>query len=292
MICSMTGFGKAVKIDEKYRISVEIKAINHRYSDINIKLPRILNTYDAALRSLIKEYVERGKLDVYITFEDHAEETSRLFYNKTLAEEYLKILRQMQSDFNLDMDIRVSSLSRMPEVLVMEEADPEDPLILTLLMDATREALEELKKTRSLEGGKLKNDLLEKLSNMETFVAEIEKRAPGILEEYKNRIREKVAELKSIHDVDENRLATEITLFADKICIDEELVRLKSHITGMKDILTNGEAVGRKLDFLAQEMNREANTVLSKSTDPLIADIGINLKTEIEKIREQVQNIE
>lgn len=292
MIRSMTGFGRGDSLEGRYRVSVEIKAINHRYADITIKMPKLLNQFDSALRTTVKSYIERGKLDIYVSFEDTALGASNLTYNKSLAEEYLKYLRQMSEDFELDFDIRTSHLSRYQDVIVMKEADAEDPDIYEILDKTLKTALEELVHAREREGEELKNDILEKLDAMNGYASELESRSGSIIDEYKNRIRERLAELSDMHNVDDTRLATEVTLYADKICIDEEIVRLKSHIAGMRDILLKGSAAGRKLDFIAQEMNREANTILSKSSDLEVTNIGISLKTDIEKIREQVQNIE
>ena len=292
MIRSMTGFGRGeIEAGDK-RMAVEIKTINHRYLDVNIKMPKRLAMFDGKMRNILKEYMERGKVDIFVSFEDNSLDAGKIHYNEALAGEYLKYLRQMSETFGLDFDIRTSTLSKYPEVLDFEENDDDDSELFNLLDKALRKALDELVKERETEGEKLKNDLLSKLDDLSGYVARIEERSPDILKEYKEKLYAKVQDFMADNKLDEGRIAAEVTMYADKICVDEEIVRLKSHISGMGEILKKGGAIGRKLDFIAQEMNREANTTLSKSTDLEITDIGINLKTDIEKIREQVQNIE
>lgn len=292
MIKSMTGFGRYEYADESRKITVEVKSVNHRYLDVNIKMPKKLNFFESAIRTLLKEYIERGKVDIYITYEDFTENNLSLQYNKTLAGEYLKYLNQMAEEFGLENDIRVSTLSRYPEVFVMEEQPVDEDELWSSLEKALRGAFEPFVESRVREGENLKKDLCEKLDNMVSYVDFIEERSPQIIVEYRARLEEKLRELLADNQLDDSRIAQEVTIFADKICVDEETVRLKSHILSMKDSLNAGGSVGRKLDFLAQEMNREANTILSKSNDLKISDTGISLKTDIEKVREQIQNIE
>ena len=218
----MTGFGRCEIADEKRKFTVELKSVNHRYLDVNMKMPKKLNFFESAIRSLLKKYIERGKVDLYISYEDYTEDNYALKYNEGLAGEYLKYLNAMA----------------------------------------------------------------------ETFHLENEERSPQIMQEYRSHLTEKIQELLGDTQIDEGRIATEVTIYADKVCVDEETVRLRSHITSMKETLSEGGPVGRKLDFIAQEMNREANTILSKANNIEISDVGINLKTGIEKIREQIQNIE
>ncbi|MBR4182570.1 MAG: YicC family protein [Lachnospiraceae bacterium] len=292
MIRSMTGFGHGEVETGDRRMVIEIKTINHRYLDVNIKMPKRLAMYDGKIRNILKDYMERGKVDIFVTFEDNSINAGRIYYNEALAGEYYKYLKQMSETFGLDLDIRTSTLSKYPEVLEFKENDSDDSELYELLEKALKAALEDLVKERETEGEKLKTDLLSKLDDLDGYVAKIEARAPDILKEYKDRLFLKVQDFIADNKLDEGRIAAEVTMYADKICVDEEIVRLKSHISGMRDILKKGGAIGRKLDFIAQEMNREANTTLSKSTDIEITDVGINLKTDIEKIREQVQNIE
>lgn len=292
MIKSMTGFGRYEYVDEKRKFTVEIKSVNHRYLDVNIKMPKKLNFFESSIRNLLKEYMERGKVDIYITYEDYTEDNYSLKYNSSLAGEYLKYLRQMAEEYGLDDDIRVSTLSRYPDVFVMEEQGIDEKELWSGLEKAIRGACEMFVTSRINEGENLKNDLIAKLDNMISYVDFIEERSPVIMKEYRTRLEEKIQEILGDRQIDEGRIATEVTIYADKICVDEEMVRLRSHIQATKDALLEGGSIGRKLDFIAQEMNREANTTLSKANNLEIADVGINLKTDIEKVREQIQNIE
>lgn len=291
-IRSMTGFGRCEVADGTRKISVEMKSVNHRYLDISIKIPKKLSFFETAIRGELKEYIQRGKVDIFITYEDTAESNLCVKYNRELAAEYMKYLWQMSEDFSLDNDVRVSTLSRYPEVLTMEEQTVDEEALWQFLAKAVHGAAESFVETREKEGDNIRDDLLAKLNGMLACVEFIEHRSPRIIEEYKQKLRDKVRELLEDNQIDETRLLTEVTIFADKVCVDEELVRLRSHITTTRDCLTEGGGIGRKLDFLAQEMNREANTILSKTSDLEISNRAIELKTEIEKIREQIQNIE
>ena len=288
----MTGFGRSEVTVHDRKFSVELKSVNHRYLDVNIRMPKALNFFDSAIRQELKKYISRGKVDVFITYENLGETTSTVKYNHDIAAEYLKFLNQMGEEFGLENDVRISTLSKYPEVLVMEEGDVDEDELWKDLQGALDKACEVFVETRVKEGENLKKDLIEKLDHMMTLVDFIDKRSPQIIEEYRARIDARVREILGDANVDEGRLLTEVTVFADKICVDEEIVRLRSHIATVKKELSEGENIGRKLDFLAQELNREANTILSKSTDLEIANCGIELKTEIEKVREQIQNIE
>lgn len=292
MIKSMTGFGRAEYSDAKRKITVEIKAVNHRYLDCNIKMPKKLGYFDASIRTLIKDYIQRGKVDIFITYEDYTENTYTLKYNREMASAYLKHLQSMSEEFGIENDVRVTSLSRYPEVFSLEDTEVDEDEIWADLEQVTKQACENFVATRIKEGENLCRDLIGKLDVMLGYVAEIEARAPQIIEEYRKKLADKVADLLADAKIDESRILGEVTIYADKICVDEEIVRLKSHINNTKETLLSGGSVGRKLDFIAQEMNREANTILSKANDLLTSDIAINLKTDIEKVREQIQNIE
>ena len=292
MLKRMTGFGRCETVDEKRKITVEIKSVNHRYLDASIKMPKKLNFFETSIRNLLKEYIERGKVDVYITYEDYTEDNYMLKYNSALAEEYLKHLNAMSEEFGIDNDVRVSNLSRYPEVFVMEEQSIDEEELWNCLEKVLRGACSQFVDSRIKEGEHLKNDLCTKLDNMLGYVDFIEERYPQIIKDYRSKLETKVRELLADRQIDDARIAQEVVIFADKICVDEETVRLRSHILSTKDALTKGGSIGRKLDFIAQEMNREANTILSKANDIEISDIGINLKTDIEKVREQIQNIE
>ena len=292
MIKSMTGFGRCEKVTEEYKLSVEMKAVNHRYLDMSIKMPKKFNYFEAGIRNLLKNDIQRGKVDVFINYEDYTENKMSLKYNASLAAEYMEYFKKMEEQFEIANDIKVSVLSRMPEVLTMEEVPDDEDSMWKLLSEVVEEAAGSFVESRVREGEHLKNDLLGKLDYMLEQVAFIEERSPKIVAEYRTKLEEKVHELLESASIDEGRIATEVTIFADKICVDEETVRLRSHIEHTRKELLAGGSVGRKLDFIAQEMNREANTILSKANDLEISEHAIILKTEIEKVREQIQNIE
>lgn len=292
MIRSMTGFGRCEVSEAERKFTVEMKGVNHRYLDVNMRMPKKLNFFETAIRNRLKDYVQRGKVDIFITYEDLSEEQVSLKYNHALAAEYLNYFKQMQVEFGISGDVNAYSLSRCPEVLTMEEQDVNEEELWNGLQKALDGACRQFVETRTKEGEQLKQDIIGKLDGMLETVALIEERSPQIVTEYREKLETKVRELLADTQIDESRMASEIVLFADKICTDEEVVRLKSHIKHMKDTLEVAEGIGRKLDFIAQEMNREANTILSKANDLTVSNHAITLKTEIEKVREQIQNIE
>lgn len=295
MVSSMTGFGRSEVTEGQRRYTVELKSVNNRYLDLNIKMPKVFNALEANIRSELKQYMKRGKVDVYITYEDLTESGSKVQYNKGIAEEYMECLKQMSDDFHLENDIRLSALSRFPEVLTTEDEEIDEASLWEPLQKAIRMAGEQFARARLREGEFLKADLIQKLDGMLAGVDFITERSPVIVEEYRQNLRNKVKELLEDTQVDEGRLLMEVTIYADKVCVDEELVRLRSHISAVRQTLETGDdqnGIGRKLDFLAQEMNREANTTLSKSSDLEISNRAIDLKTDVEKVREQIQNIE
>ncbi|MCR5788925.1 MAG: YicC family protein [Lachnospiraceae bacterium] len=292
MIRSMTGFGRGESTEEGRRITVEMKSVNHRYLDLNIKLPKKLSFFEASIRNVLKEYTERGKIDVFITFEDDGRAHYNLKYNPDIARAYYDYIQQMASEFSLENDLTVSRLSRYQEVFSLEEQDADEKELWADMEKALRAAAAEFVASREREGEHLRRDLTGKLEEMLAHVTYIEERAPEIIEEYRKRLTDRVKELLSDAAIEESRILTEVTIYADKICIDEEIVRLKSHIGSTLNVLKEGGSVGRKLDFIAQEMNREANTILSKANDLMTSDRAIELKTCIEKVREQIQNIE
>ncbi len=292
MIRSMTGFGRAELQDQERKFTVEIKSVNHRYLDFNIKMPRKLSFFEAAVRGVLKDYMQRGKIDVSVTYEDFTQTKVSLKYNEELAKQYMLYCSRMSSQFGIADDMTASKLAHCPEVLVMEEQAADEEELWALLEQALRAAGEHFAASRGKEGESLRRDLQEKLRHMGQNVDSIAERAPAILEEYKEKLHQKTRELLEDAQIEDSRIAAEVILFADKICTDEETVRLKSHIRTMDAALEDGEGIGRKLDFIAQEMNREANTILSKANDLTTSEIAIELKTEIEKIREQIQNIE
>lgn len=292
MIKSMTGFGRCEISNETRKIVVEMKSVNHRYLDVAVKMPKKLTLFENAIRSLMKEYAQRGKVDIFIIYEDCTENQVQLKYNEPLAGEYMRYMRQMAEQFGIPLDITAASLAQYPEIFTMEAQELDEKELWQLLEPAIRGAAEKFVEARTREGEQLREDLLRKLDAMVQYVERIEARSPEIVAEYREKLTDKVQELLADNQIDESRLVTEVTIFADKICTDEETVRLKSHIVSMKETLMQGDNIGRKLDFIAQEMNREANTILSKANDMTVSDIAISLKTDIEKVREQIQNIE
>lgn len=293
MIKSMTGFGRFETEENNRKLTVEIKAVNHRYLDVSVRMPKSLNYFESAVRSELKKYVSRGKVDVFISYEDFSEHTCTVRYNRETAREYLTYIRQMAEEFGLnDYEVGAVALSRYPEVFSMEEAGADEEELLKQLQRTVEGAAKLFVESRIAEGGSLREDLLEKLDEMLKLSDLIEERSPQIVAEYRRRLEEKVRELLGDSTVDEARLLTETAIFADRICTDEEIVRLRSHIEATKAALSEGGSIGRKLDFIAQEMNREANTTLSKANDLTVSNYAIELKTQIEKVREQIQNIE
>lgn len=292
MIKSMTGFGRCEVQKDSRKFTVELKSVNHRYLDANIRMPKKLNFFETAIRTLLKSYANRGKVDIFITYEDLSQTQVSVKYNAALAAEYMKYLKQMEEEFGLENDVRVSTLSRYPEVFTMEEQSEDEEELWNGLKEALEGAFTQFVETRKTEGENLKKDIISKLDLLSEQIGFIEERSPQIVAEYRAKLEDKMKELLADTQIEESRIASEVILFADKICTDEEVVRLKSHISHMRNTLEEKDEIGRKLDFIAQEMNREANTILSKANDIEVSDRAISLKTEIEKIREQIQNIE
>lgn len=292
MIKSMTGFGRSEIVKGNRKISVEIKSVNHRYLEAGIKMPKKLNVFESRMRDLLKKYATRGKIDIFINYEDDSESQVNLKFNQNIADEYMAIFNNMSEKYNLKNDMTVGGLARFPEVITMDEVQEDEEELWHFIEEAMKAALEQFVNTRILEGENLKKDLLGKLDHMEELVAFVEKSSPEIMKEYRSKLESKVKELLGDTTIDESRIATEVIIYADKICVDEETVRLRSHIEHARKCLNEDGGIGRKMDFIAQEMNREANTTLSKANDIEISNAAIDLKTEIEKVREQIQNIE
>ncbi len=294
MIKCMTGFGRCEISENGKKITVEIKSVNHRYLDVNIRMPKKFNCMEADIRNVLKKYMVRGKVDVAILYEDKGSSALALKYNKELAAVYMAYFKEMESDFNLRSDAVITSyaLARFPDVFTMEETAQDDDSLWLMIKSAVEGAAENIEKTKAREGEALKDDLFVKLDSMLENIAMAEEKYPLILSQYEARLRGKLEELLGNNQIDEGRIAAEMVIFADKLCTDEEIVRLRNHVITMKQVLEVGGEAGRRLDFMAQEMNREANTLLSKANDFRTSQIGIELKTTIEKIREQIQNIE
>lgn len=292
MIKSMTGFGRCEGSSEEGKINVEMKSVNHRYCEINLRLPKKFLHFEPRIRNLIKQEVIRGKVDVYINFSDYTSNNVSVKYNENLAQEYMDAFDRMKERFHIDNNVGVSSLASFPEVIVLEEKTKEEDEMWDTIEEIVVAATKELLETKSREGENLQKDILFKLEEISNYLLFIEEKAPQIVEDYYNKLRGKVADLLGDTQIEESIIATEVATFADKVCVDEEIVRLKSHIANMKDTIEEEDGIGRKLDFITQEMNREANTILSKVNDLDVTNVAINLKTEVEKVREQIQNIE
>lgn len=292
MVKSMTGFGRYELTKNSRKLTIEMKSVNHKYLDVNIKMPRKLSMFEGDMRNILKKYAVRGKIDIFVSYEDLSGTDANLKFNRNLAEEYLKYFKEMEDELGLKNDVSVLSLSRCQEVLTMEDGQMDEEEIWKLVEETLIRACEMFVDARQKEGGNLKLDLTAKLDNMLCTVEYIEERSPQVLQEYRQKLEDKMHELLSDSQIDDARIASEVILFADKMCVDEEVVRLKSHVLAMREELINGDRQGRKMDFIAQEMNREANTILSKANNLDVTNHAIELKTEIEKIREQIQNIE
>ncbi len=292
MINSMTGFGRSEKVTDTYKIVVEMKSVNHRFCDISIKLPKKISFFETSIRSYLKKYIERGKIDVFITYEDYSDDNVKLKYNRDVAEKYMSYFGEMANDFGIANNITPAVLGRFPDVFTVEEQEIDTDELWKILEMSLDEAAEMFVTSRRTEGENLRKDLVDKLDEMTEAVEYIESVSPGLVEEYRRKLTDKITEVLNSPVIDENRIATEVVIYADKICVDEETVRLKSHIDSTRKVLEAGGCVGRKLDFIAQEMNREANTILSKANSLDVSDKAIQLKTDIEKVREQIQNLE
>ena len=295
MIQSMTGYGKGECTLYNRRFTVEIKSVNHRYNDVNIKLPRVMNAYEDKIRAILSQSVSRGKTDVYVNYETFAQSDVRVALNEALAGAYYDKLNVLGSLYGLGEAPSLSLLARFPDVLSVErnaESDEAAAEMWETLENALRTAVTSFGDMRAREGAALKADILKKCEFIRGIVADIAERAPLVAKEYRDKLTARVAEALSDANIDESRLILEVTIFTDRSCIDEELTRLASHLSQMGVILEETDPIGRKLDFLVQEMNREINTIGSKSNDLAITRLVVDAKSEIEKIREQVQNIE
>lgn len=293
MVRSMTGFGRGMTNKENGRsFTIEIKSVNHRYLDLNVKMPRDILSLETKIRETIKGKVNRGKIDVFINQNIYADDDIEVNFNEKLADSYFKCLQNIRNRYDVTNDVSVSLIAKFPEAITTERKEEDLEEIWSDLQEPLLSAIDSLIKMREVEGMKLKEDIIEKSKVIEKLLSDIEMKAPLLVDEYRNKLNTRVKELLDNSEIDENRIAMEVALFADKAAIDEEIVRLKSHINQLKQTLEKDEPIGRKLDFIIQEMNREANTISSKSSDLDITNSIINVKNYIEKIREQTQNIE
>jgi len=289
---SMTGFGRYTAEKDQKKITVEMKSVNHRYLDLSVKMSKRFNAFEADIRNYMKDSISRGKVDIFVNYEDRVAAAGSVTYNRDVAARYMEIYRKMAEDFSLEPDVTLSILASCPEVITTQTADEPEEELGELLMEALKGACAVFVEQRAAEGGRLRDDLLGKLRDIAGYVDEIVERSPQVIEEYRTGLTEKIRAVVADRNIDDSRVLTEAAVFADKICVDEEMVRMKSHITAMEQALKKGGPIGRNLDFIAQEMNREVNTTLSKSSDIALSECAVKLKTEVEKVREQIQNIE
>ena len=291
MLRSMTGYGHCEYTENDISFTIEIKTVNHRYIDIFLKMPKQLSVFEDMIRSLVSAKIQRGKIDIYITYDNKSSDFQEVILDEGLAKAYCDALRKISDGLGLRDDISATSLARFPDILKVEKQENNEE-VGKILEKAFSMALDELVQMRTREGEKLKESLLANLSTIEDYIEKIKEKAPLVVKEYKEKLEMRLNELIDLQRVDPARIATEVALFADKCSIDEELVRLKSHIIQMREMLDVGSPVGKKADFLIQEMNREVNTIGSKASNIDITRNVVELKSEIEKLREQIQNIE
>ncbi len=292
LIKSMTGYGRAVETVNGREITVELRSVNNRYLDCNVKLPRSVSFAEDAVKQAVKASVSRGKVDVFITIKSEAGEDTTVSLNKAVLAGYLNAMRQMVTEFGVQDDISVSAVSRLPEVFSVEKPEVDEEQLQADLMSVVTKALEGYDAMRCTEGAALDADLRSRGNTILDLVSQVEQGNGQTVADYRARLEAKIREVLENTNIDESRILTEAAIFADKVAVDEETVRLRSHLAQMNTMLTNGGAVGRKLDFLLQEMNRETNTIGSKCTDVKLARVVVDIKAELEKIREQTQNIE
>ena len=289
---SMTGFGRA-KLEKNSRIyNVEIKSVNHKYNDISIKLPRSLSYIEEKIKKQISSAVSRGKIDVYITFENYSEEGKEVIVNRELVKEYIKEFKKLSEENNLNINIPVTEITKLPDVLTLKETSEDEEVIENEVLECVKEAINNFVSMREKEGNKIKEDLNTRIERVKEKVEQISKYSTGLVEEYVVKLEERIKEILKTDIVDKSRLAMEVVLYADKCSVEEEITRLRSHIIQFKNMLEETNPIGKKIDFLIQEMNRETNTIGSKSGSLDITNLVINVKTELEDIREQIQNIE
>ena len=288
----MTGYGRAVETVNGREFTVELRSVNNRYLDCSVRLPRLLSFAEEAVKQAVKASVSRGKVDVYISLRSEAEDDTTVRINRGVLEGYLNAMRQMVTDFGVRDDISVSTVSRLPEVFSIEKQEVDEDQLRADLMSVLAKALEDYDAMRQTEGVALDKDLRSRGETILSLVSQVEAGNKQTVIDYRTRLENKLREVLENTNIDESRILTEAAIFADKVAVDEETVRLRSHLEQMNNMLTSGGAIGRKLDFLLQEMNREANTIGSKCTDVKLAKIVVEIKSELEKIREQTQNIE
>lgn len=292
MLKSMTGYGRTETLVSGKKILVEVRSVNQRFTDYNIKLPRHLIFLEDKIRSYASEWITRGKVDIFINVDSYDEADKNIVLNKALAQNYIDVLSQLRDEFNLKDDISVMGVSRFADIFKTERKEEDEEAVWNDVRSVMKSAMEAFAAMRSREGERIEKDLIERIEYMKTLAEEIDERSPKTVEEYREKLYTKIKEILGDNEIDEGRILTEVAIFADKIAVNEETVRLGSHFEEFYNIINSGEPAGRKLDFLIQEINRETNTIGSKAQDIEIAKLVVTLKGEIEKLREQVQNIE
>ena len=292
MVKSMTGYGRAVETVNGREFTVELRSVNNRYLDCTVKLPRSLSFGEDAVKQAVKNTISRGKVDVFISVRSEGAADVKVSLNEAMVSGYLAAMKQMAESFGVKDDVSVSVISRMPDVFTVEKPEVDEEQLLSDLLGVAKQALANFDAMRTLEGKALENDLRSRGQTILDLVAQVEAGSAQTVADYRTRLENKIKEVLSNTAIDESRILTEAAIFADKVAVDEETVRLRSHLEQMNSMLTTGGAIGRKLDFLLQEMNREANTIGSKCSDVRLARIVVDIKAELEKIREQTQNIE
>lgn len=292
LIRSMTGFGRSERTVNGYDVSVEIKAVNHRYADYNIKLPRVYGFLEEDAKRLLQQHIKRGKVDVFVTIFKEVDDTKEIVLNEALASSYVNALRTIAEKFGVADDISVSTVARYNDIFDVKHEKEDEEIVRESLLEVLSDALSGFMAAREREGEKLAADMTQRIETIRQEVSKVEKIAPDTVIEHKNNIEQRIRELLGNTPVDENRLLTETAIYADKLSVNEEIVRLKCHLDEYDRIMQKGDAVGRRLDFLLQEMNRETNTIGSKCNNLEVSNIVINIKSELEKVREQLQNLE
>lgn len=292
MIKSMTGYGCAKGVSGKIDLSIELRSVNNRYLDCNIRIPRVYTAVEDSMKTLIQNYITRGKVDVYVNIDSSSADDVAISVNKPLAEAYLSALNALSNDYTIKNDITVMSISRFPDVLRVEKKEADTETLSADICSVLESALQDFNRMRIVEGERLSNDIIQRLDEIERLTSIAEERSPKTVSEYRAKLEQRMMDVLKNTELDKSSILTEAAIFADRIAVNEEIVRLRSHIAQLRNMMKSSEPVGRKLDFLVQELNREANTIGSKGNDTEMARIVVDMKAEIEKIREQAQNIE
>lgn len=292
MTNSMTGFGRGEAESDNIKYTVEVKTVNHRFLDISVKLPQFAYSLEDKIESLLKEYISRGKVDILVTIKAKNISGKKYIYDKDALSYYINVSKEIENIYENVKSSSIYELLRLPGVIIEEDTNTSSEEMWKYLKKASKDAFSMLLASRKNEGERLKNDIEKKLVKLKELADILSKNEPIVIEKYREKLKENLAKFIESSAIDENRIAAEVVLFSDKICIDEEIVRLNSHLSELKECFSKDEPIGRKMDFIIQELNREANTILSKSTDIVSSNVGIEMKTLIEKVREQVQNLE